>query len=213
MPLCQYPASGHRHTGKAGSPVRPASPCLMGPCAPGSPGTHLSPPAGTQHTSSVGSGSPHTPCRCCRPCSQSASPRPPAASGTCYLQGRSSHGAGWALSPRCPLAPSAAPGISVAAREEAGISCRPYFCGAAWPGGQPLRVTPTGKALEHSSRATLTPLAHCLRRSGCGTQELPVESWYPPSPSFSLVFPKPVMKQDLPVWNCWPYMGRQAGRT
>lgn len=35
----------------------------------------------------------------------------------------------------------------------------------------------------------------------------------PPSPSFSLVFPKPVMKQDLPVWNRWPYMGRQAGRT
>lgn len=30
--------------------------------------------------------------------------------------------------------------------------------------------------------------------------------------SFSLVFPKPVMKQDLPVWNRWPCMGRQAGR-
>lgn len=40
-----------------------------------------------------------------------------------------------------------------------------------------------------------------------------MESWYTPSPSFSLVFPKPVMKQDLPVWNCWPYIGRQAGRT
>lgn len=35
----------------------------------------------------------------------------------------------------------------------------------------------------------------------------------PPSPSFSLVFPKPVMKQDRPVWNRWPYVGRQAGRT
>lgn len=40
-----------------------------------------------------------------------------------------------------------------------------------------------------------------------------MERQRPPSPSFSLVFPKPVMKQDLPVWNRWPYMGRQAGRT
>lgn len=73
---------------------------------------------------------------------------------------------------------------------------------SAEPGGQPLPVAPAGTALEYGSRAT-----------GCDRQELPAESRHPPSPSFSLVFPKPVMKQDLPVWNRWPCMGRQAGRT
>lgn len=67
----------------------------------------------------------------------------------------------------------------------------------------PLREQPPSAAAEPRESPQLR-LWHT--GAACGEPR-------PPSPSFSLVFPKPVMKQDLPVWNRWPYVGRQAGRT
>lgn len=81
------------------------------------------------------------------------------------------------------------------------------FCKAEEPWGRVSLIPPLPPGPSNHSRIVPAPCRCWAHRTTLW------HSQHPPSPSFSLVFPKPVMKQDLPVWNRWPCMGRQAGRT